>query len=104
MSDLRHDRFAQVYAIADRYAARFPEGNTPLGYLARLTEELGEIAVEVQRLEGAPAKIAKHGDGEVAALADEVEDLLHTAFGLLRLYGAESIFERVVDREFAKTI
>ncbi|MFC7623350.1 hypothetical protein [Microlunatus sp. GCM10028923] len=104
MSDHRQDRFAQLYAIADRYAERFPEGNTPLGHLARLTEELGEIAVEVQRLEGAPAKLAKHGAGDVGALADEVEDLLHTVFGLLRHYGAETIFERVVDREFAKTV
>lgn len=37
-----------------------------------------------------------------AQLADEIEDLLHTAFGLLRHYRAEASLERVVDREFAK--
>lgn len=106
MTDDRYptDRLDQLYAISASYARRFPDGNHPLGYLTRMTEELGEIAVEVQRLEGSPVKVAKHGPGSVADLASEIEDLLHTAVGLLRCYSAEDAFESVLEREYAKVV
>lgn len=92
----RPDRLNQLYEISTHYARKFPEGDSALGYLSRLTEELGEIAVEVQRLEGAPAKIAKHGRGNLPDLASEVEDLIHTALGLIQHYRAEAEFDDVV--------
>ena len=92
----RPDRWDQLYEISRHYAEKFPEGDTPLGYLSRLTEELGEIAVEVQRLEGAPAKVAKHGPGRLPDLASEVEDLIHTALGLIQHYRAEAELDEVV--------
>jgi len=96
------DRLDRLYRIASHYAARFPENATALGYLSRLTEELGEIAVEVQRLEGAPAKLAKHGPGTLRDLASEVEDLLHTALGLVRHYQAEAEFDAVLDEQYRR--
>ncbi len=96
------DRLDQLYEISTHYARRFPEGDTPLGYLSRLTEELGEIAVEVQRLEGAPAKVAKHGHGNLPDLASEVEDLIHTALGLIQHYQAEAELDAVVASQHRK--
>ncbi|MBO0810833.1 MAG: MazG-like family protein [Microlunatus sp.] len=96
------DRLDRLYAVVDRYARRYPDQHTPSGYLTRLIEELGEIAVEVQRLEGIPGKVAKHGPGSVDELAGEVEDLLHTVLGLVRVYSAEAALDAAIDREFAK--
>lgn len=100
----QQDRLDQLYEISTHYARKFPEGDTPLGYLSRLTEELGEIAVEVQRLEGAPAKIAKHGTGSLTDLASEVEDLIHTALGLIRHYNAEAELDAVLAGQHRKII
>jgi len=91
-----------LYAIVDRYARRYPDQHHASGYLKRLIEELGEIAVEVQRLEGVPGKVEKHGPGSIDDLASEVEDLLHTLLGLVRFYSAEAALDAVIDREFAK--
>ena len=54
--------------IADGYANAFPAGNEPLRILARLTEELGEVATEVARLEGHGTKRIKHGEPDLAQL------------------------------------
>lgn len=96
------DRLDRLYAIVDRYARRYPEQHHGAGYLTRLIEERGEVAVEVQRLEGIPGKVAKHGPGSVEDLASEVEDLLHTLLGLVRVYSAEDALDAVIEREFAK--
>jgi len=55
----------RLYAVVDRYARRYPEQHHGPGYLTRAIEELGEIAVEVQRLEGIPGKVKKHGVGSI---------------------------------------
>jgi NTP pyrophosphatase (non-canonical NTP hydrolase) len=102
VSETSPDRLDQLYAIADRYSHRYPDQNTPSGYLTRLIEELGEIAVEVQRLEGVPGKIAKHGPGSVDDLASEVEDLMHSALGLVACYRGEPALDAAIDREYAK--
>jgi len=96
------DRLDRLYAVVDRYARRYPEQHHGPGYLTRLIEELGEVAVEVQRLEGVPGKVKKHGPGSIDDLASEVEDLLHTLLGLVRVYSAEEALNAVIEREFAK--
>ena len=75
--------------IADGYRHAFPEGDGPFLILARLTEEVGEVASAVAHLERHGAKVAKHGEPSVVHLAEELEDLLHNAFALVRHYGAE---------------
>lgn len=88
--------------IAQGYAVAFPDGDAPLRVLARLTEELGEVASAVAHLERHGTKVAKHGEPDVAHLADEVEDLVHNAFALLRQYGAEGAFDDAVRRTLAR--
>ncbi|WP_154796400.1 AAA family ATPase [Occultella kanbiaonis] len=87
---------ADYLSIAEGYAAAFPDGDDPLRILARMTEELGEVASAVAHLERHGAKVAKHGEPDVQQFADEVEDLVHNAFALLRAYGAEQAFDRAV--------
>ena len=85
--------------IADGYARAFPDGDTPLRILVRLTEELGEVASEVAHLEDHGAKSAKHGAADPARLAAEIEDLLHNTFALIRHYDLGDL----VDAEVAAT-
>lgn len=87
---------ADYLRIAQGYADRFPDGDTPLRILARLTEELGETASAVAHLERHGAKVAKHGEPALDDLAAEVEDLVQNAFALLRHYGAGSQFDDAV--------
>ncbi len=92
----------QDYAqIAEGYANAFPDGNDPLRIMLRLSEELGEVAEAVARLEGHGLKRLKHGEPDVSHLATEVEDLVHNAFALLRVYGAEAEFDSSVERTLA---
>lgn len=85
--------------IAAGYARAFPDGDTPLRILARLTEELGEVASEVAHLEDHGAKTAKHGGADPVRLASEIEDLLHNTFALIRHYDIGDL----VDAEIAAT-
>ncbi len=58
-----------LLTIARGYADAFPGGDEPLHVLARMTEELGEVAAEVAHLERHGTKVHKHGEPDVAQLA-----------------------------------
>ena len=59
-------------AAVDRWISQWEEGYwPPLANLARLTEEVGELAREINHLEG-----AKPGPGSAARVKDEMGDLL----------------------------
>ena len=88
--------------IAAGYAAVFPNGDTPFAILARITEEAGEIAAEVNHLEGMGAKHAKHGEADPARLAAEIEDLLHNTVALARYYGIERAVEESIEVTHAR--
>lgn len=79
--------------IADGYRHAFPDGDDPLRILARLTEELGEVASAVAHLERHGAKVRKHGEPSLTHLAREIEDLLHNTFALVRYYAAEQALD-----------
>lgn len=89
-----------LLAIGRGYADAFPDGDEPLHILARMTEELGEVAAEVAHLERHGAKVHKRGEPDVAHLAAEIEDLLHNVFALVRHYRAED----AVDASVARTL
>ncbi|MBA8794058.1 NTP pyrophosphatase (non-canonical NTP hydrolase) [Friedmanniella endophytica] len=84
--------------IARGYRDTFPDGDRPLHILARLTEELGEVAEAVAHLERHGAKVAKHGEPSIDHLAEEIQDLIHNAFALVRYYSAEAALDDCVQR------
>ena len=63
----------KVFAISRAASERFGM-NSPFQILARLTEELGEIASEVNARDGSIPKGDKHQGGE--SLCREIHDLL----------------------------
>ena len=93
-------RISEAQRAVDAWIGQFKEGYwPPLTNLARLTEELGEVASEIAHLEDHGAKSAKHGDADPAGLASEIEDLLHNTFALIRHYDIGDL----VDAEVAAT-
>jgi hypothetical protein len=61
------DTFAQLVATVHALAVRFPDHNGPFERLARLLEEAGELAQQVNHAEGTGVKVAKHGPFDPAA-------------------------------------
>ncbi|CAM3391800.1 hypothetical protein STSO111631_17280 [Stackebrandtia soli] len=96
------DRLNKLYEIADGYRATFDDGDSPFVILARLTEELGEIATAVNHLERKGAKVDKHGEPDPSALAEELEDLLHNTLALARHYGVEGALDAAIDATHAR--
>ena len=91
------DRLNVLYEVTDLYNARFPDGNDPFRILSRLSEELGEIAAEVNHLERTGAKVVKRGIPEPKKLGYEIVDLLHNALALARYYEIESVVDQAVE-------
>ena len=46
------DRLDALFEIVERLNHRYPEGTTPFAIVTRLCEESGELAKEVNHLEG----------------------------------------------------
>ena len=51
----------KIWKINEGLRKRFPEGVDPFKMIARLLEECGEIAKEVNHFEGTGVKIEKYG-------------------------------------------
>jgi hypothetical protein len=76
------DTFAQLVATVHALTVRFPDHNGPFERLARLLEEAGELAQQVNHAEGTGVKVAKHGPFDPAKMVKEIEDVLRTALGI----------------------
>lgn len=78
------DRLLFVVAAQER---RFPKGLDPFKMIARLAEECGELAGEVQHWEDEGLKRSKLGDPDAAKTAKEVMDVLTAALTIAKYYG-----------------
>jgi NTP pyrophosphatase (non-canonical NTP hydrolase) len=78
-----------MFAIVKGLAKRFPKGNDPYQSLARLLEECGELAQQVNLFEGAGVKDAKYGKPDKQKLAKEVQDVIRGALQIAVYYGIE---------------
>jgi NTP pyrophosphatase (non-canonical NTP hydrolase) len=88
--------FAPIQEVVDRYISQFKEGYfPPLSMLARLTEELGELARALSHREG--FKKPKAGE-ETGDVEDELCDLIFVAVCLANALDID------LDRAFARTM
>jgi hypothetical protein len=82
----RHERlpdpFAQLVGTVHALTLRFPDHNGPFERLARLLEEAGELAQQVNHAEGTGVKLARQGPFDPAKIVKEIEDVLRTALGI----------------------
>lgn len=79
-----------LWAITSDLNRRFPNGNEPFQIMTRLLEECGELAQQVNHLEGSGLKVAKHGVPDSAHLAKEVKDVIRCALQIAIYYGIEA--------------
>jgi len=89
--------YDKLLSIARGLNRRFPGGSSPYQILARLLEECGELARDVNHFEGAGVKREKYGEPDRAHLAKEVQDVIRSALQILIYYQIEAEFEASVD-------
>ena len=78
---------ASLQRAVDDYIGQFKEGYfPPLVNLARLTEEVGELAREMNHLHGPKKKKAMEPEGEIAA---ELGDILFVVVVLANQHGID---------------
>ena len=65
---------------------RFPKGSDPFKMVARLAEECGELAAEVQLWEDEGVKRQRFGEPDPAKTAKEVIDVLTATLAIARHY------------------
>lgn len=94
--------FEKLYHIVDGLNARFVNGNEPFQMVARLCEEAGELAKEVNHFEGMGIKVQKHGEPDKVVLVKEVQDVIRVALSIARYYGIEGELERSIDGSYEK--
>jgi NTP pyrophosphatase (non-canonical NTP hydrolase) len=99
-------RLSELQQEIDRWIGQFEEGYwPPLANMARLTEELGELARAVNRVHG--PKKAKADEAQ-RAIADEMGDILFTLCAMANSMGisledaAQRTMEKVETRDAAR--
>jgi NTP pyrophosphatase (non-canonical NTP hydrolase) len=89
---------ADAQAAVDAWISRFEEGYwPPLANLARLVEEVGELAREINHRYGAKPKKPDEGDADLAL---ELGDILFVLIALANEQGVDlqKAFEKVMEK------
>lgn len=74
--------FFLLVETARTLAARYPEDTGPFVRLAKLTEETGKVAAQVNIWAGTGLKREKHGAFDPRDLATELSDVLRATVGI----------------------
>ena len=81
------------YKITKGMWKRFLEGYEPFKMVARILEECGEVASEVNHWENLGVKKQKRGEPSKEALAKEVMQAMRALMEIVVYYGIEKEFE-----------
>ena len=92
----------KFYELAKGYTNRFPNGNTPYQIVARILEECGEVASEVNHFENSGIKTQKHGEPSKQHLADEIKQAINALIQLTVYYKVEDELKISIDRSIDK--
>ena len=92
----------KLYLLAKGYSARFPNGNEPYQIVARVLEECGEVASEVNHFEKSGIKTLKHGEPNKQHMADEIKQAINALLQLAQYYGVENELEISIERSLEK--
>jgi len=88
--------FGEAQAVVDQWISQYKEGYfSPLTNVARLSEEVGEVAREINHRFGQKTKKPAEGDGDLAL---ELGDVLFVVICLANSQGID------LDRAFAATM
>lgn len=92
----------RIRAINEGLSRLFPHGEEPFQMVARLAEECGELAAQVNHFEGSGVKLKKHGPPDKAKLAKEVQDVIRCALRIATHYGIEAELEASIETSYQK--
>lgn len=92
----------ELMDVARGLNKRFPQGNDPFQIIARLAEECGELAKEVNIWEGTGIKSQKHGAPSKEMLAGEVKNVLTCALQVALYYQAEAELEQSIHGSYER--
>ncbi len=87
----------RIYEMNAGLNKRFPNGNEPFQIIARLAEECGELAAEVNHFEGAGVKQEKWGEPNRSKLAKEIMDVVRCALQVAMYYQVEDELEKTIE-------
>ena len=87
----------RLYKVAAIHTERFPNGNEPYQIVARVLEECGEVASEVNHFEKSGIKSLKHGEPSKQKLADEIKQAMSCLTQLIQYYSIEEEFEQSLE-------
>lgn len=76
----------EIQQFVRKMAEKFPEEEDALDILARLTEECGEVASEIRKIEKKGSKVRSELIGNKEKLADELVDVLNVIASIANLY------------------
>ena len=94
------DRF---YLMVEASNRRFPEGVQPYQMAARLLEECGEVAAEINLWEGSGLKRQKHGEPKKEDLANEIRQAMVELVKIARYYHVEKELEQSIERSLERS-
>lgn len=87
----------KLYLMAKGHTLRFPDGNDPFRICARILEECGEVAQEVNQLEKTGAKPQKGYFGSKKDLANEIRQSIMCLLQLAQYYECEAEVEEAIE-------
>ena len=77
----------EIQQLVKKISEKFPEEEDALDILARLTEECGEVASEIRKMEKKGSKVYFNLSTSREKLADELVDVLNVIASIANLYG-----------------
>ncbi|MFH9069629.1 hypothetical protein [Streptomyces alboflavus] len=101
MPDLEADWLDEVERLAAGAIARFPRHNEIFHLVSRLAEETGEVAQQVNHLEGMGLKRDRHGEPDVGDLTKEVLDVVRCAVTIAMHYGCVDDLRELTSQKLA---
>ncbi|MBQ8623451.1 MAG: hypothetical protein IJ424_03620 [Oscillospiraceae bacterium] len=92
----------KLYLMAKGHNARFPDGNQPYQIVARILEECGEVASEVNHFENSGIKNLKYGEPSKEKLAGEIKQALNALIQLTLYYNCQSELEESINESLER--
>lgn len=87
----------RFYKMAEASNKKFPKGVEPYQMIARLLEECGEVASEVNLWEDSGIKRQKYGEPKKERLASELRQAMCELFKIAKYYSVEKELEKSID-------
>lgn len=93
----------RFYKMVEASNKKFPRGVEPYQMLARLLEECGEVASEVNLWEDSGIKRMKHGEPKKEDLANEIRQAVTELFKIAKYYNVEQELEQSIESSLSRS-